>query len=286
MKHNAKPLAVRWRYDAGRGAIVWQLMFTETGDLIGQKRFAAKRRALFFGIETATGRLFSDDFLLMDKHSLPLGEGWFTGLETTRRELAYCYASQPLTPEHQGIWAVDFRAGRVVWSRSDIGFVAKLDDEFLVCQTSIFGGFPERQFWLVDPSSGVDISHSALDSAQANAIREKAVPEEVRQQIILPEVVADDMVEAHRALQSVGISETCRCEYIVHGTVTVAALHEQLQLTGLWRSSLKVWQSGCLLYADGMEESVDKPSLNNFLIHGDNLYYLREREELVCVAIS
>ena len=84
MKSPNKQLSLRWRYHAGPGALIWQLMFTETGDLIGQKRFAADRRALFFSIDITNGKVVCDDYLLMDHHqSLPAGDGWFTGLETT-----------------------------------------------------------------------------------------------------------------------------------------------------------------------------------------------------------
>jgi hypothetical protein len=287
MKNNHGQLSLRWQYNAGSGALVWQLMFTETGDLIGQKRFAADRKTCFFCIDTVTGKVFLNDYLLMEHVSSDAaGEGWFTGLETTNKHLGYCYACQPQSPEHKGIWAIDFRTGRVVWSRPDIGFVANLNDKFLVSHSSVFGGFPERQFLLVDPLTGNDISLSGLDGAQVNAIREDVVQEEVRQKVILPEVVTEGMAEERRALQRVGISETVRCECIVQGMLTVVALHEQAELSGTWHSFLNVWHKDRLVYVDAMEKGVDTPSFNNFLIQSDNLYYIKGREELLCVALS
>jgi len=287
MKNQVEQLNIRWRFDAGDGALVWQMMFTDTGDLIGQKRFAAKRKSLFFGIEPPTGRVFCDDYLVMDHvQGVPAGDGWFTGIETTRGGLGYCYACQQYSPEHQGLWAVDFRRGRVVWSRSDISFTANLGDEFLVCKTSLFGGFPERQFLFVDSFTGSEICKAALDSAQVHAIREAVVPEEVRQRITLPGFVVDGIAEERLASGGFDVSETSRCESLVYGDLTVVALHEFAALSGIWRSSLKVWRMDCLVYDDCMEEGVDKPCLNNFLIQSDNLYYVREKKELVCVALS
>ncbi|MFZ4526044.1 MAG: DUF4905 domain-containing protein, partial [Chlorobium sp.] len=260
--------------------------------LIGQKRFAADRQALFFCIDAATGKVFLNDYLLMNHYSSDIdtetetaGEGWFTGLETTGKHLGYCYACQPQSPEHKGIWAIDFRTGRVVWSRPDIGFVANLNDTFLVSRTSIFGGFPERQFLLVDPLTGNDRSLSVLDGAQVNAIRADVVPEEVRQKVILPEVVTERMAEERLALQRVGLSETVCCECIVKGMLTVVALHEQDELSGTWHSFLKVWHKDRPVYADAMEKGVDTTRFNNFLIQGDNLYYIKGGEELLCVAL-
>ena len=279
-------LSVRWQYGAGCGALVWQLMFTQTGDLIGQKRVAASRQALFFGIDTLTGKIFLDDYLFLDHiHSLSPAESWFMVLETTLGELVYCSACQPNSPERQGIWAVDFRNGNVVWSRPDLVYVANLEDEFLVYKPSAFAGFPERHFLLIDPATGADIHSSALDTLDVNALRAEVVQEEVRQQVTLPEFVTEGMAE-RMALQRVGVAETTRCECIVHGSLTVAVLHEPAQLPDFWDSFLKVWRSDCLVYEDTLEESVEKPGLNNFLIRSDSLYYLKAREELVCIALT
>ncbi|MEI7748314.1 MAG: DUF4905 domain-containing protein [Chlorobiaceae bacterium] len=287
MKNTEKQLSLRWKYHAGSGALVWQLMFTETGDLIGQKRLVAERQSLFFCIDTVTGKVLLNDYLLMDHFPPdPAGEGWFTGLETTSNNLGYCYACQPQSPEHKGIWAVDFRTGRVVWSRPDIGFVANLNGKFLVSQSSVFGGFPERQFLLLDSLTGNDLSLPALDSAQVNAVRADVVPEEVRQKVILPEFVTEGMAKERLVLQQAGISDTGRCECIVKGMLTVVARHEQAELSGTWHSFLDVWHKDRLVYVDCLEKDVDSPGFNNFLIQSDNLYYIKEKEELICVALS
>ena len=283
----AKQRSVRWRYDAGHGALIWQLMFTKKGDLIGQKRFVANRRALFFCIDIKTGKVVRDDYLLMDHlHPVPAGDGWFTGLETTLGNLVYCYAYQSQSPEHKGIWALDLRDDRVVWSRPDIVFAANLGHEFLVYQLSAFGGFPERHFLLIDPFTGEDIRSLGLDSPAVNAIRQEVVQEEDRQQVILSEFVTLQMPEERLALHRVGIPETSRCECIAQGTLTVVGLHEQVELTGLWHSFIKIWKMDALVYADSMEEGVEKPCLNNFLIRSENLYYLKNKEELVCVSLK
>lgn len=287
MKSKEQELSVSWRYGAGSGALIWQLMFTETGDLIGQKRFASNRKTLFFCIDLLTGKVIRDDYLLMDHvHPVPAGSGWFVGLETTLRNLVYCYAYQPQSPEHKGIWAVDFRADRIVWSRSDVVFAANLDHEFLVYQLSAFGGFPERHFQLIDPFTGDVIRSLGLDSPAINEIRQEVVQEEERQQVTLPDFVTGEMTRERLALLRVGIADTTRCECIVKGPFTVAAIHEPVDLTGLWRSFLNVWRLDILVFADCMEEGVEKPSLNNFLIRSENLYYLKNKEELVCVALS
>ena len=112
------------------------------------------------------------------------------------------------------------------------------------------------------------------------------MPEEVRQQITLPEFVIEGMSAERLALQRVGIAGTTRCECIVDDSLIVAALHEPDMLHGGWNSFLKVWRNDHLVYSDVMEEHVDRPGLNNFLIRSEWLYYLKGKEELLCVALS
>lgn len=145
---------------------------------------------------------------------------------------------------------------------------------------------PNRDNSLLPPLTGVDIRLPGADCLEVNALRGKAVQEEVRQQVTLPEFVMDGMTAERNALQRAGIAETTRCECIVQGALTVAALHEPARLPALWNSSLRVWKNDALVYADTLEEGVEKPGLNNFLIRSDKLYYLKGREELLCVALS
>ncbi len=286
MINRGDELAVRWRYHAGPDALVWQLMFTQGGQLVGQKRFAGSRQALFFCIDTLTGTVFCDDYLFVDHlHPFSAAEGWFMVLETTLGDFVYCSSCKPNSPEHQGIWAVDFRSGRVAWSRPDLVFVANLENELLACRLSSFAGFPERHFLLIDPATGADSGLPGLDTLEVNALRGAVVQEEVRQQVILPEFVTEGMSPEHKALQSVGIGAATRAECIVQGCYTVAVLHQPGTLSGLWDSVLRVWRSDHLVYGETLEEGAEKPALNNFLLRSDVLYYLKGREELVCVAL-
>lgn len=287
MIHMEEKFSVCWRYHAGQGALVWQLLFTSAGDLVGQKRFASSRKALFFCIDTQNGMVLRDDYLFIDHpHFSSATEGWFTTLETTLGDLVYCSVCQLNSPERVGIWAVDFRGGKMVWSRPDLVFVANLEEAFLVYHASVFAGFPERHFLLIDPVTGVDIRLLGADCPEVNAFRGEAVQEEVRQRLTLPEFVLDGMRAERLALQRVGIAGTIPCECIVQGALIVAVLHEPAKGSALWNSSLRVWKNDALVYEDILEESVDKPGLNNFLIRSDKLYYLKGREELFCVALS
>ncbi len=284
MKGSLKELEAQWRYLAGPDGLIWQLMFTAKGDLVGQKRFPATRQARLFGIDISSGKAFSDDYLLLDDcNGVPAGEGWFTGIETTTDDLVCCYAYRQHSPEHQGIWAVDLRRERVAWSRPELVFAANLQSELLVYRTSVFAGFPERHFLSIDPETGADIRQFGDDAHAVNQLRDEAMAEDLRQEILLPDFVTDAVTSER--LQAAGVPESARCECIQQGELLVAALHEPDGLTGQWSSSLRVWRGGRLLYQDLMDSKVERPGFSNFLIRQGTLYYIAGKSQLVSVAL-
>ena len=280
-----KQLSPAWSYNAGKEAMVWQLLFTDTNVLVGQKRLLAERKALFFAIDTLTGEQLCDNYLLLDADGNSAGEGWFTGIETTRGALAFCHAGYADSPEHQGIWAIDCKSGNTVWLKSDVAFVAHLSDALLVAQTTLFGGFPERHFLLLDPLSGIPLSQELLTIEQANALRSTARSEEERQHVTLPDCVRSEELPDMMHLQQALAAKPFLLEMATSNAVTILAMHEQTNPSTLYNSWLYVWHNDTLLYSDCMEQNSERPCLNNFLMRDNRLYYSSAKSKLICVAL-
>ncbi|WP_223294257.1 DUF4905 domain-containing protein [Chlorobium phaeobacteroides] len=276
----------RWSFHAGEGALVWQLVFPQTGEVVGQKLLRESRRSLFFSLDSATGRVLFDDLpLIGDDGSLNTPDGWYTGIETTAHHLVYCYCYQRESPEHLGLWAIDPGSGQVVWARRDVVFVANLEETFLVYTPSSFGGFPERHYLLLDPLAGSTVRTIGFDSMTANALRREMTPEEDRQGLLLPQFVSEGMVEETLALRRAGIDAPQHCECIVLGPLLVAARYEPSSVSGRWNTVLGVWFDAVRVYEEVMEKDGEKPCLNNFLIRDLSLYYIKEKEELISVSL-
>jgi hypothetical protein len=282
-----KEFQVLWRYHAGPGAVIWQMMFTGSGCLAGQKRFPESRRLLLFSVDTPSGKVLADDCRLIDPlSSMPVGDGWLTGFEAANEKLVFCHAYQADSPEHRGIWAFDPATGSVVWGRPDIVFAANLGHELLVYRPSVFAGFPERHFFLVDPSTGSVIRELGIDNPEINDLRQHTLTEEERQQVILPEFAGEEKrTELSLPAGSV-IAAQAPCEYLETGDVKVIALHEPGTVPDTWNSALHIFNDGYKVYHETMAFASCRPVVNNFLIRGDKLYYIKEKEELVCVSLS
>ncbi|NTU68019.1 MAG: hypothetical protein HGB02_03970 [Chlorobiaceae bacterium] len=261
-----------WSWHAGKGAVIWQLMFPERGVVAGLKRSPATRTASLFCLEAPSGCAVCDDFTLMlaEGSELPVGEGWMIGLETTHGGLLFCHSFQPGSPEHQGLWAVDLAARRVVWGRPEAVFAANLGDALLVYRTRMFAGFPEREYWLIDPRNGDVVESLGTGHERPNFLRMSAESEESRQGIALPEA---------------RMSSDGPVEVVEVGVATVEGRHMPSLLPGAWRSTVRAGVGGVTVHEGIMAAAAPAPLFNNFLVRDSVLYYIRENEELVGVML-
>jgi hypothetical protein len=247
------------------------------GDTVmGIKRFPQERKASFFCLESSTGRLLCDDFVLTagDESNALVGDGWMIGLETVRGGLLFCHAFQPGSPEHLGIWALDLPGSRVVWSRPDLAFTANLGDALLAYRSLLFAGFPERDYYLLDPMTGREIEHLGTDHERPNQLRDEAASEEERQGILLPDAAFDELGHVER---------------ISFGAASVTVRHRiEIVAEGIpgWVATLSVAEGERLIHEAVMASGEPMPVFNSFLMKDGRLYYIKEREFLVSLVVS
>lgn len=245
--------------------------------VMGIKRFPQERKASFFCLESSTGKVLRDDFVLTfdnGESEAPVGDGWMIGLETVHGNLLFCHTYQPGSPEHQGIWALDLPAGRVAWSRSDLVFTANLGDAFLAYRSIVFAGFPERDYFLIDPLTGRELERLGTAHERPNRLRDAAQSEEKRQGILLPDAAFDELGHVESiALGDTSVTVRHRMERGAEGIVG-------------WVSTLSVNEGERLVHEDVMTSGEPMPVFNSFLIKEGRLYYIKEREFLVSLVVS
>jgi hypothetical protein len=280
---NRNEISHRWRYSAGEIFAVWQLMFTGGGGIIGQKRSREKRHSLFFSLEEHSGRSFFDDYLLLEKGSgQPVGDSWFTGIETISGQLVFLHSWQQHSPEHQGLWAVSADNGSLVWARPEIVFCGMLDDGLLVYLPTVFAGFPERRYLILDPMTGSERLRLGEDEKAVSEVRASIVPEIRRQGVLLPEIAVPGG-NNYEIFRAAGITVSMHCESLSIGSITAAAVHDSDTATGTWRSLLRIWRTEELVYEDLIAEKTSHPAVNGFLVHGGSLYYIKGESELIAL---
>ncbi len=261
-----------WAWHAGSGAVVWQLMFPADGLVAGLKRRPSLREASLFCLDAATGEALCDDFVVTSgPDGLPVGDGWMVGLEAAGEGLLFVHGFQEGSPEHQGIWAVDPSRGAIVWSRPEAVFAAYADDALLVYRNRMFAGFPEREYWLIDPRTGEVVESLGTGHERPNELRMHAPGEAERQGIRL--------AESRPSLAG-------PVESIESGALLVEGRHEPSLLPGAWRSTLRAVVGGVVIHEGVMAASAPAPVCNNFLTRMGRLYYIKENEQLISVDLT
>ena len=264
-----------WSWSGGDGAIIWQLMFSDDA-VMGLKRFPQERKASFFCLESATGRVLCDDFTLVAEGEVaaPVGDGWMIGLESVHGGLLFSHTFQPGSPEHLGIWALDLPQSRVAWSRPDLAFLANLGDALLAYRSIVFAGFPEREYFLLDPLTGREIEHLGTAHERPNQLRDVAESEETRQRILLPDLAFDECGHVER----IGLGAS---SVTVHHRIEIGA-----EGVAGWKAALAVTEGDRLVHEENMASGEPAPVFNSFLIKDSRLYYIKERERLVSLVVS
>lgn len=116
-------LELAWSFDAG--GIVWRLVPSATGQILGEERRNEGKRASFFCLDEASGTT-----LWRDRE---FDEPWWIGIEAVAGGIAILHTyEKPDMPQHREMIAIDLRSGREIWREADAAF-------WFLSGTSVYG---------------------------------------------------------------------------------------------------------------------------------------------------
>ncbi len=114
-----KELRQTWKYDVQ--GVIWRLLPTGTGKLIGEERDIESKSVVFFCLNQFTGEV------LWDRRSF--GPQWWIGVEAIHREMLFLHGfATPDLPEHKMIIGVDVLSGERRWSNAELKFILAAGD--------------------------------------------------------------------------------------------------------------------------------------------------------------
>ena len=102
-------LKVSWRYEtAGANAIVWKLLISPSGILVGEERDVEAKTSSLFAIDVASGKILW--------RNVKLDEVWWFNTELATPDRIYIHRfGKPDMPEPKGIVVLDIRTGNIIW---------------------------------------------------------------------------------------------------------------------------------------------------------------------------
>jgi Domain of unknown function (DUF4905) len=276
-----RTISPAWDYKVP--GLLWRLVPTESGLLVGEERDVERKRTGFFCVYQSTGELLwqSSDF----------EEQWWIGIESTHRDRLFLHGyATPDMPLHMGITAVDLFTGKRVWRRPDLKFLATTGESVfasrdvgenrVVLEVRISDGELLCEIDVNDKRFKEDITQTETHPTDAPIMpRPIDVTDEVDQRTIR-------LIHGHINSWKV-VGQVVR---LVRNGLLVFSFHERMgnASEGHLRNLLGIIDvnSGGRVWSETLNRDVRSIAPESFFVHGAMLFYVKERTTLVAMNLD
>lgn len=259
---------------------VWRILITELNSIVIEERDIILKKVFFSCIDKMEGRKIWHDQKFVN-------QDFWIGIETVYQDILLLHLfEKPDLPKHKQIVAVDLNSGEVLWSNSDLTFDSLSDGKILAYVQK----FESRKFFELDFRTGEIINSLGENLARINEIRNDE-KDNLHELSHFPSALldGDNYSELNQVLLKV-IGDTKyagQIEFIEYENLFLFNYYEknhEASLTNrlcvLDRSSQKI------LLREALNSSSPAPVPDSFFIHGDILYFIKDKKELVAYLLK
>ncbi len=233
---------------------VWRLEIDAFSKIIfAEVRDQSDKKVHFAAINLANGELLFDD--------LQTEERWLTGIETAYNGVLLLHNYQSESgPVHKGLTAIDGLTGKTLWSNFTHAFDHLSSNGPVVYDTRM----QPRKLFLIDTITGATVRpyNSSIDAGLDN-------------EIILPEEILPDSLK-HISLPVEPFGNTIH--YLEHNNFRIVSLHTFAE--GTLQQRLYIMSNAEIVYEDLLNSDIQKLQPEAFLLHKDQLVYLKDKSQL------
>lgn len=269
-----------WRYKTV--GVVWRLVPTSSGKLIGESRDLQKKVVSFFCVNRKTGEVLWEE--------ATFGEQWWIGIEAVHEEtlLLHKFAT-PELPEHQSIIAVDVLAGTKLWQNDELKLEAVKEAALYASRRTPRG---DRQVLRLDYRTG-KILAEIEDMEAGVTILDPQLPD--LQDPEMPQPLFD--LTTLNSPTNISIREHCNTELLV-GPVEcieqprhlIFSYYEPVSPSSKDRLNniLKILdrQSDTIVFSETICRNSSAAVPENFFVQEGMLFFIRERSELIAIGLQ
>jgi Domain of unknown function (DUF4905) len=233
---------------------VWRLEFDGLNDTIFVEiRDPNDKKVFFASISLKSGKVFFD--------MLQTEERWLTGIEAAYDGVLLLHNYQSETgPAHKGIIAVEGITGNILWNNYLYAF-----DHLSVNGPVIYDTRLQPPRLLL-----VDIKTGAITRPY-----EPLVDIELNNHLVLPGLVSPDFLPSLK-LPLLPFGNTIH--YLEHNNLRIVSLHSLV--SGALQQHLYILDDMNIVYEDLLNDDIQKLQPESFLIHKEQLIYLKNKSEL------
>jgi hypothetical protein len=271
-----------WSYAAG--GIVWRLLFTGRGRIVGECRNQEKKSASFFCLDEESGKPVWQD--------LRLDEDWWVGMEAVQGEVLLLHGfASPDMPEHRGIRAYDLETGALRWRNDEMTYWFSMGDQLFA-----YRDFYERRVgYEIDIGTGEVRSTYDQSLQELHDIRRQAADTEPTLEMTLPEIMSEGSVEpaivafVRRLTKGKGILGNI--EFIRESDVLAFNYHvgarEATAQKPLYENHLFVYRypQGNRLFSDVMARDLKSQVPDAFFVRRRRLFFIKDQKTLISIRL-
>jgi hypothetical protein len=279
-----KPL---WRFTTRwQDAIIWKLLISPDGILAGEERDTEAKTATLFAVDVASGKtLWRDE---------ALDEGWwFNSEKATSDNIFIQKFRKPDMPEPKGIVAVDIKSGKLRWEQPDVSMLFEYEGK-VFAQREAMG---RKEFFAIDSITGEVLE--AYGSGRENILAMQSMVVDTDQHSVysMPITPDDDIFASIASVLSdvLDVNDLRgTIDFAEFGKYIIFSYHEKIAndpnalLGNLLRHHLKILdtEKGEIIYSDSPNAETPYPVPENFFINHGILIYVKEKREVVGIALS
>jgi len=275
----------QWKFKVrGKDSVIWKLLISPAGVLTGEERNVETKTSEMFALDTSTG-----DVLWRGVETV---EKWWFGSELASRHSLYLHTFfTPDMPEARGIISLDIETGRERWRQPDLTLLFEANERVYAEHAHRKG----KEIVLLDLLSGDILETIERNETTVSALRDLAEENDESNIYPTPLYPESDIFEAiSEIMKSVlDVAE-------VRGSIDFAEFEQYLifsyhrRLTtpdaafrNLLANELKVLdrESGDVVFSETLNAETPFPVPDNFFINRGTLIYVKEKREVIGIAL-
>jgi hypothetical protein len=271
-----------WSYVAN--GIVWRLLFTGKGRLVGECRDQEKKTASFFCLDEESGKPLWQD--------LRLEEAWWVGMEAVHGDtlLLHGFAS-PDMPEHRGIRAFDVETGVLRWRNDEATYWFGVGDRLFAYRDF----FERRVGYEIDLETGGLKTTYDQSLQELHDIRRDAAEKEIAPEMTLPEILSEGAVEpallAFVSRLTKGKGAVGNTEFILEDDILAFNYHVRVPgaaaQTPFYENHLFVYRypQGTRLFSDVTARDLKAQVPDTFFVRNRRLFFVKDQKTLTAIRL-
>jgi len=271
-----------WMYETP--GVIWRVLFSETGHIIGEGRDTANKTVSFFCIDKETGQRAWDN--------LRLDEKWWIGIEATHRDVVYLHEyATPDMPIHKKIIAVNIQSGKTLWQNDMLTFLFAASRKVYAVRDT----FERKLFFELDYLTGEITNEYGDDSAAVFAIRNARRETDESQGFVFPVPFSnelDDYAVLEPTIRKHCNPSTIRgdIEVIQRGNLFLFSYHQLVEKSAepLVDNHFKIvdLSDSSVLFSETLTHNAPAAVPDSFFIKDNVLYFIKDKNILTAIKLE